>query len=52
MEVELAVNIEQAVVPVEDQVVSGDLQAPLHHKLEDLIEVGLAQRNMVWVYVC
>ena len=39
----------KAVVPVQDKVLLGDLAAALDHELDDPDEVGLAQRQLVWI---
>ena len=51
-ESEVAVDVAQTVVPVEDQVLFGDLSAPLYYQLYYVIEVSLSQRNLAWVDVC
>ena len=42
-------SIQHCVVPVQNQVLLLYLLAPLHHQLQHIFEVGLAQRHLIGI---
>ena len=44
-------GIQQAMMPIEYQVLSLDPLAPLYHQLQNIVEVGLSHGHLVWIDV-